>query len=445
MAESSSISSQDRARILDELTGATCALVVNEPFFGHFFSGILKEVHDGVNTLGIGPAGNQVKLYINPQFWTESLRSLDLRKGLLKHEILHLVFKHIFRNQDIKRKDIYNVACDLVVNQYIRINQLPEDRVHMGLFPDLALESDREAEYYYTRLLGLHDEMTGESSPSQNEDSEQQDSEEEGQGSPNPNSSSTNESWENLKNLLNGHHSWAERHEQWNEIDALPKAAQEVLSDAVDHAIMNSIDRAKVKGWGDLPGHLRQYLKAFEQGKRPEINWKRVLRMFTESSTRTLLRNTVRRPSKRYGTTPGIKIRRRQKLLLAIDTSFSVTPQEMDLFFNEVYHIWKRGAEIMVLECDTKINATFPYRGLRPQEVHGRGGTDLNPPLAYGNESFLPDALIYFTDGFAPTPQIKPRYPVLWVISGSGIEADTDVFRALPGQKVRLPAIQNEG
>lgn len=441
MAEPTPISSQAKARILDELTGATCALVVNEPFFGHFFSGILKEVHQGVNTLGIGPAGNQVKLYINPQFWTEELRSLDLRKGLLKHEILHLVFKHIFRNQDIKRKDIYNVACDLVVNQYIRINQLPEDRVHLGLFPDLALESDREAEYYYGRLLGLHDAMTDESS-SPSEGSEAEDSEGgTGTGEQPP---ATNESWENLKNLLNGHHSWADRHELWNEIDALPKAAQEVLSDAVDHAIMNSIDRAKVKGWGDLPGHLRQYLKAFELGKQPEINWKRVLRMFTENSSRTMLRNTVRRPSKRYGTTPGIKIRRRQKLLLAIDTSFSISPQEMDLFFNEVYHIWKRGAEIMVVECDTKINSAFPYRGLRPKEVNGRGGTDLNPPLQYGNDSFIPDALIYFTDGFAPTPIVKPRYPVLWVISGSGIEADTDVFRALPGQKVRLPDLKKD-
>ena len=423
-------------QILDEVTAATCALVVNEPFFGHFFSGILKEVTPQVRTMGIGPAGNQVKLYINADFWTDELTNMKLRKGLIKHEILHLVFKHIFRKNDVTRKDIYNVACDLVVNQYIRTDHLPEDRIYLGMFPDMGLEPDREAEYYYRQLMALHDAMTQEGDPGGGGGDST-----EGQGE-GQQSKGGSKSWENLKEILNGHNEWVEQHDLWKEIDAMPKPMQEVLSDAVDQAIMNSIDRAKVKGWGDLPGQLKQYLKQFEESKRPEINWKRVLRMFTESSSRTLLKNTVRRPSKRYGTTPGIKIRRRQKLLLAIDTSFSVTPQELGIFFNEVYHIWKRGAEIRIVECDTEITAMYPYRGVIPERVQGRGGTNLTPPLKYGNETFVPDALIYFTDGFAPAPTLKPRYPILWVISGQGVDADTDMYRDLSGYKVRLPEIE---
>lgn len=430
-------------QILDEVTAATCALVVNEPFFGHFFSGILKEVNTQVNTMGIGPAGNQVKLYINPEFWTNTLTTMKFRKGLIKHEILHLVFKHIFRKNDVTRKDIYNIACDLVVNQYIRTDHLPEDRIHLGMFPDMGLEPDREAEYYYRELMALHQAMTsdgagqpdpmggeGDGGSSGGMQEDQNGTQGQGTGS---------KSWENLKDILNGHNGWTEQHELWNEIDAMPKPMQEVLSDSVDRAIMNSIERAKVKGWGDLPGTLRQYLKQFELNKRPEVNWKRVLRMFTESSSRTMLRNTVRRPSKRYGTTPGIKIRRRQKLLLAIDTSFSVTPGELAIFFNEIYHIWKRGADIMIVECDTEIASMYPYRGILPDSVQGRGGTDLNPPFKFANERFMPDALIYFTDGFAPAPTIRARFPVLWVISGKGVDADTDAYHSLPGYKVRLP------
>ncbi len=428
--------------ILDEVTAATCALVVNEPFFGHFFSGVLKEVSTQVRTMGIGPSGNQVKLYINPEFWTGTLQTMKYRKGLIKHEILHLVFKHIFRKNDVTRKDIYNVACDLVVNQYIRTDHLPEDRIYLGMFPDMGLEPDREAEYYYRELMALHDAMTAEP-----EGLDGLDGQAGGEGAVRDEADgkgSGSKSWENLKDLLNGHNGWTEQHELWKEIDALPKAMQEVLSDSVDRAIMNSIERGKVKGWGDLPGALRQYLKQFEQNKRPEVNWKRVLRMFTENSSRTLLKNTVRRPSKRYGTTPGIKIRRRQKLLLAIDTSFSVTPRELGIFFNEIYHIWKRGADIMIVECDSEIAAVYPYRGVLPENVKGRGGTDLNPPFRYGNERYMPDALIYFTDGFAPAPTVRPRFPVLWVVSGQGVEKDTDMYQELPGYKVRLPDLEEK-
>lgn len=428
--------------ILDEVTAATCALVVNEPFFGHFFSGVLKEVSEQVRTMGIGPSGNQVKLYINPEFWTGTLTSMNYRKGLIKHEILHLVFKHIFRKNDVTRKDIYNVACDLVVNQYIRTDHLPEDRIYLGMFPDMGLEPDREAEYYYRELVALHDAMTAE--PEGVDGIDGQSGGDGGASDGREGKGSGSKSWENLKDLLQGGNNWADQHEGWNEIDAMPKPMQEVLSDSVDQAIMNSIERAKIKGWGDLPGALRQYLKQFEQSKRPEVNWKRVLRMFAESSSRTMLKNTVRRPSKRYGTTPGIKIRRRQKLLLAIDTSFSVTPGELGIFFNEIYHIWKRGAEITIVECDSEIASMYPYRGEIPEHVKGRGGTDLNPPFKFGNERLMPDALIYFTDGFAPAPTVRPRFPVLWVISGQGVDIDSDFYEALPGYKVKLPKLDDQ-
>ncbi len=423
--------------ILDEVTAATCALVVNEPFFGHFFSGILKEVSTQVRTMGIGPSGNQVKLYINPEFWTGTLQTMKLRKGLIKHEILHLVFKHIFRKSHVTRKDIYNIACDLVVNQYIRTDHLPEDRIYLGMFPDMGLEPNREAEYYYHELMALHNVMMAE--PLGLDGPESQPGGEGVVTDRGERERNGSKSWENLKDLLQEDNGWTRQHELWNEIDAMPKPMQEVLSDSVDRAIMNSIERSKVKGWGDLPGALRQYLEKFEENKRPEVNWKRVLRMFSENSSRTLLKNTVRRPSKRYGTTPGIKIRRRQKLLLAVDTSFSVTPHELGVFFNEIYHIWKRGADIMIVECDSEIAAAYPYRGVIPENVKGRGGTDLNPPLRYGNERYIPDALIYFTDGCAPAPSVRPRYPVLWVISGQGIEIDTEAYQGLPGYKVRLP------
>jgi len=82
-----------------------------------------------------------------------------------------------------------------------------------------------------------------------------------------------------------------------------------------------------------LPSGLKELLDAILKDMAPKFNWRRILRLFAASSNSTYLKNTIRRPSKRYGTTPGIKVKRQQKLLLAIDTSGSVQKEEFLEFF----------------------------------------------------------------------------------------------------------------
>ncbi|MEM7039583.1 MAG: hypothetical protein AAF570_21600, partial [Bacteroidota bacterium] len=123
------------AQILKEVDTACINLMNAEVFYGHFFQSMIKEVHQRIQTMAIGPSGDYVKLHINPVFWCRELTDWRLQYGLVKHEILHVVFKHIFRGKDYKHKDIFNIACDLVVNQYISEAQLPPSRVHLGLFP----------------------------------------------------------------------------------------------------------------------------------------------------------------------------------------------------------------------------------------------------------------------------------------------------------------------
>ena len=169
---------------------------------------------------------------------------------------------------------------------------------------------------------------------------------------------------------------------------------------------------------------------------QPSINWRRTLRLFAASSSRTRIRNTIKKPSKRYGTSPGIKIQRKQKIGVALDSSGSVNHEELQLFFSELYHIWKQGAEIMVVECDVDIQRIYPYRGKTPELVQGRGGTRFDAPIKWANEDYRPDALIYFTDGFAAKPEIRCRIPLLWMISPNGLAAEN--WDSLPGRKVKM-------
>ena len=167
----------------------------------------------------------------------------------------------------------------------------------------------------------------------------------------------------------------------------------------------------------------------------PKIQWRQLLRLFTQSSRKTRVRNTISRPSKRYGTTPGVKIARRQNIFVAVDTSGSIEAKELELFFSEIYHIHRQGAQITVLECDTEIQAIYRFRGVAPVEIHGRGGTDFNAPIRYANEK-LPDCLIYFTDGRAKAPEIRCRRPILWVVTSGGIS--TSAWNSLAGRKLKL-------
>ncbi len=161
-----------------------------------------------------------------------------------------------------------------------------------------------------------------------------------------------------------------------------------------------------------------------------------MLRIFTASSSRTRLRNTIRRPSKRYGTTPGIKIQAKQKILVAVDTSGSVNQNELKEFFGELYYIWKQGAEIYVVECDTIIHNHYLYKGTPPEVVSGRGGTNFDAPIVFANEEYMPDAIVYFTDGYAPAPTVVSRRPILWMVTHQGIDYESWDF--LPGRKVKM-------
>jgi len=75
----------------------------------------------------------------------------------------------------------------------------------------------------------------------------------------------------------------------------------------------------------------------------------------TSNAKKTFRKTTLKRPSKRYGTYPGFKTKKFTKIMVAIDTSGSVDNESLCEFFSEMSHIYKAGAEIHVVECDTRI------------------------------------------------------------------------------------------
>ena len=454
------------SQILDQVSKTTIQLLLNEPFYGHFFTGILREVSDRVPTAAVGMVHSQmVKLYINEDFWTQKLTTKDFRYGVLKHEILHIVLKHILMVKDFSNRQLFNIAADIVVNQYIERKQLIEGVVLLEMFSDLKMEPFKDVRYYYDILYDVWQgylqrtvnkacpETSGAGSRCQGG------SENGGQSSDNnkkrqrpPKASSkptqtpehTNTqtqpltpSEQVLRDYMTEEHDCLGQHDLWwEEIGKMTAAERKILEGYINDNLKNTVNR--VKNRSALPAGLQQYIDLTLKSLESQVNWRRVLRIFAASSSRTYLRNTIRRPSKRYGTTPGIKVKNRQKLLVAIDTSGSVNNDELRTFFGELYHIWRQGAEIFVVECDAAIHNKYFYRGTPPDHISGRGGTDFNAPIEYANTQYHPDAIIYFTDGYAPVPNINSRVPLLWMITSEGLKEGEGVWDGLPGRKVKM-------
>ena len=415
------------ANVADEVSRGIVALLLKEPFYGHLLSGVVRRIDDKVATAAVSLTPHGLHLIVNPEFFMKELKK-DERVAVIKHEALHLLFRHLYRPL-IQKGDakLFNIAADLVVNQHVAPWPLPKTAITLRAFPDMNLEANQTLEWYYEKLKSLNNAMqSGNSSGSpQSEQALQQAMAEPQQGD---------------------HSFWfAGGGEDFGESGPKGSGGGSVLSESVRRAmeadlerhLLRARDHSASKGWGNLPAEIRTELDAIAERRKPQIDWKRTLRLFASSGYRTEVVATNRRMSKRFGTFPGIRIRRKQRLAVVIDTSGSIGDDVLEVFFREIHGIWKNDAEVMVLECDADVQRTYDYKGKTPKAVEGGGGTSFDPALAWvsnpRNGAF--DACIYLTDGFAGEPEVRPRCPMLWVITADGTTGAHLKF----GRVIQLP------
>ena len=399
--------------IHDQIAQRTIDLILQEPFYGHFFSGMLKELTEEISQLAISyTAGGLLKLRVNPYYWEKLPPKLQI--GLIKHELLHLVLKHVLKIRQFEHKRLFYIAADLVVNQYIAEDQLSDDALLLQHFEVLELRPLQDVAYYYKRLLDFRKNIP--------------------QGA----TSGLDNSIQLLDDLLTQEDPNLSRHQFWEGADqALSTWDYKLLERSIDAQLRSTAARIGQERIGQLPGNLQVALKALEQ-HQSRMDWRRMLRLFVTASGKSSLKNTLHRPSKRYGVVPGMKLRRRQKLLIAIDTSASMSAEELTIFFTEIHHIWRIGAEITILESDTSIQNTYLYRGRRPEFVKGRGGTSYDAVIEWANKHPFLDGIIYYTDGYSALPGLRCRKPILWLITANGMAEDTGIWPNLPGRKIKL-------
>ena len=429
---------------VQSLSKTSKELMLKEPYYG-FFLIMLNKLWDSkrVPTAGVSKNGINYQLAINPEFW-ESL-SEDQRLGLLKHELLHIAFGHLTMFFKFTDRRLANVAMDMEINQYIDRNWLPggeytreefdaiKEQAQIEIsearerdapieelkaiaakvpsrgimiedYEDLNLDTRAGCRYYYDKLKQLQDEKK-------------------------QNGTCGNQAMDDLLDDIEAGD--VPDHSTWEEFENMTEAEQKLIEKQLQKVLSDAKEQT-IKKRGTVPGEIEGVI-IIEEIVPPKFDWRGYIRRFTGVSTKVFTKKIRRKENKRFDANPGLKVKMRQHMLLAIDTSGSVSDSELKEFMGEMHHIYKCGVDITIVQCDTKIRSIEAYKGKFEMNVLGRGGTEFDPVLNYFNENLRTyTSLVYFTDGECYT-SVRPKANILWVLSERSSMNDS-----LPGKVIKL-------
>ena len=377
-------------------------LMLKEPYYGFFLIMLNKVWRKDLPTAGVSKNGINFQLAINEEFWT-GLSEMH-QMGLLKHELLHIAFGHLTSFKSFKNHRLANIAMDMEINQYIDKDWLPKGGVDIDDYEDLDLERKAGCRYYYDKLNQFQEEKD-------------------------KNGSCGNEDMDKLLDqAANGE---GPDHSTWGEFEDLSEAEQKLIEKQLQKVLADAKEQT-VKKRGNVPGEIEGVI-IVEEIVPPKFDWRGYIRRFTGVSTKVFTKKIRRKENRRYEENPGLKIKMRQHMLLAIDTSGSVSNTELQEFMGEIHHIYKAGVDVTIMQCDTSIRSIEAYKGKNEINVVGRGGTEFDPVLDYYNANQKKyTSLVYFTDGECYT-SVVPKGNVLWVLSERSNMNDS-----LPGRVIKL-------
>ena len=374
-------------------------VLIENSFYGIFLLGFSKIVDESVETACVRRKGINCELVINPKYWETQDDTQQI--NLLLHEVHHIVFQHMFMWDSFPNKQVLGLAADCEVNSYL--SNLDDTWIVPSLW---QLPDKQGTKFYYENILkqGSPQQQSG--------------------GNGNSNNSQNNNS--NLQTK--------DDHSQWKkDFQDCSDAEKQLIQNQINQQIKSAAEQT-IKMRGTIPAELQDIVNELLKVKPRIFDWKAYFRRMLGSIYDINLKKTRRKESIRFPGAAGIKHKKKVSILVAVDTSGSVNKRELEDFFSEITHIYKAGARITILECDSKISANYEYTGKWDGTVHGRGGTDFKPVIDYYRKNIKDyAALVYFTDGECSIPNNVPR-DTIWVITSAG-----DHEKTYPGRTLFIP------
>lgn len=383
-----------------------------EPFLGQISAEMTKVADPNCKTAYVGirkqNGSHEIILGYSPKFMREL--SSNKRLGVLKHEIYHVVFQHIFHRMTASPENqrLQNWATDLAINSIIGKDNLPE----MCLFPGsrpidsktgqpvfdpysdfVASAKPMEAsDYYYEELLKIR----------------QKEKEKNG-GNATISIGSTMDTMDD--------------HDGWAELD--PDVAEQ-LKDKLGNSIEKAMkSAARDRRWGSVPQAIQDMITKMYSN---EIDWRSIVRNFFGRSRSVERHSTIKRINKKMPYIhPGVKRPTVANFACFIDQSGSMSDEDIAQLFGELQQLANL-TQIDVFHFDTEIDLeskmVWKKGAANPKCLRTRcGGTDFDAIANFLNSKENRgkySGAIILTDGYAPQMGHVVMTKILWVITEQG-------------------------
>ena len=376
--------------VREKLVTARIGLLLRAPFFGNLATRL--ELVNADSWLPTAATDGR-KFYYNTEFCNK-LKPKEL-EFLFGHEVLHNVYDHMGRNGDRDRK-LFNCAADFCVNADL-IDQRIGDKITPCLYDPKYKGWSAEEVYddLYEKadkinIQDLLDQMIDEHLDG-NGDGEDGDGDKDGKGRP-----------------------------------RLSQAEKDAIKDEIREALLQA---AQAVGAGNLPAGVKRLIKDLT---KPVVNWRELLEQQIQSTVKDDF--SWMRPNRRSwhmdAVMPGMKPGTQIDVCVAIDTSGSISEQDLKDFLSEVKGIMESYDEykVRVITWDTDVYNPAEYTSDNMSDITdyvpgGGGGTDPMCVWEWLKDNDIePKKLIMFTDycffGWEPNA-VKDYCDTVWVIKGN--------------------------
>jgi predicted metal-dependent peptidase len=392
---------------------------LNDPILLNVLCMVNKQPDLKQDTIGIDVRGSVPVLKYNPNFI-----------NIVNDEVLELLvtyeaFKILLRHVTTRLKEpisIASLASSITINQLMnyQVKELLKDFNDMIPSPNqFGLEKNKFYEHYFRNLLDNYNNTMEKIQQIWNSLSDQQ-KEQLYQQSQETSQNSSNDSEEQHSNReykqFDNNHSALKEYFNPNGTSNQGWGKNDLFEADVSNLIESKKD--SYREWGKYSGSAMAEIIAANQ---PKISYKEIVKFFNRSimCQETLSsRMKVNRRHNENWIFPGQKRKYKTKVIFAIDSSGSMTNEDLAEGFAIINHfILKKAAEIILIEFDTKIKKieTNLKKAKQTFKVHGRGGTDFQAIMDIANKENC-DGLIIYTDGCANAPT-KPNCKVLWLMN----------------------------
>ena len=401
-----------------KLSAARTRLILDKPFLGAL---VLRLPMIAADSNWCQTTATDARAFYYNGDFIDAL-SLEQTQFVLAHEALHCALSHFARRMH-RDKYRWDIACDLAINPLLIAEELVPcpGALHLDEFDGMTAEEIYpcidESDHMNTHDHHIYDQSEsnpggspndGGDTPNGQQSSGQggeqsQDRQTRGQGQPPPTQQDSDPS-------ATGE----------NPPPPLSPKEQEQLSvqwsERMAGAHQQAMQAGKMGGaLGRMIGHLLQ----------PQVPWRMLLAQYMTATARDDY--NWARPSRREGDAILPSLRSNElKVIVGLDTSGSISDEEMRQFISEIDAIKGQAhARITLIACDAELAKDGPWiiepweQLQLPREFKGGGGTDFNPVFEWVEQNDANcDLLIYFTDAQGSFPNYEPRMPVIWLVKG---------------------------